>query len=83
MFEILDAPMADWPALYDALTTDQRREVDDQAAVLAVKAARLSRYFGRRTSGGKHEDAVKAQNSVAAKVRQALGFTYKDSPITF
>jgi len=76
-------PMSKWEATYENLTADQRRQIDDEAAATATKCARLSAYISRRLSGGKHADAVKAQNQAARRTRQALGFTYKDDAITF
>lgn len=76
-------PMTKWEATYNRLTFDERRQQDDDAAAQAVRHARVSAYISRRLSGGKHADAVKAQNRAAARVRVALGFTYKDSPIDF
>lgn len=80
---LLNRPMASWEKAIDRLGTDARMRLDDEAAALATKAARLSAYVSRRMSGGKHSDAVAAQNRAASKVRQALGFTYKDSKISF
>lgn len=76
-------PMVKWERAYDNLTADQRRIIDDEAAAAATQYARLSAYISRRLAGGKHADAVKRQNQSARKVRQALGFTYKDDSITF
>lgn len=80
---MIDRPMAEWQALYDSLSFDERRKLDDDAAAQATRYARLSAYLSRRLSGGRHEDAVKKQNQAARKVRQALGFTYKDDAVTF
>ena len=80
---MFNKPMVEWDAAYNAMTFDERRVADDDAAAQATKYARLSAYLSRRMSGGGHADAVKRQNEVARKVRQALGFTYKDDAITF
>lgn len=80
---MIDLPMAQWAEAYDRLSFDDKRKIDDDAAATATKYARLSAYLSRRMAGGKHGDAVKAQNQAARKVRQALGFTYKDDAITF
>lgn len=80
---MLNLPMVEWEAAYAELSSDERRAIDDQCAALATVASRLSAYLSRRMAGGKHTDAVKAQNVAARKVRQALGFTYKDDSITF
>jgi hypothetical protein len=79
----LQLPMTKWEETYNRLSTDERRMLDDEAAAMATKAARVSAYISRRLSGGTHEPAVKAQNIAARKVRQALGFTYRDDAITF
>jgi hypothetical protein len=75
--------MVKWQRAIERMSQDERRRLDDEAAALATRAARLSAYISRRESGGKHADAVKAQNKAARAVRQALGFTYKDDGITF
>lgn len=59
------------------------QEAERRAAILATQYSRLSAYLSRRVAGGKHADAVKAQNNVARRVRQALGYTYADDSITF
>ena len=79
----VDLPMVEWSAAYDRASADERRIIDDQAAAAATRYARLSAYISRRLSGGPHADAVKRQNQAARKVRQALGFTYKDDAISF
>lgn len=81
--DMLTAPPAEWAEMYDAMSFDQRREADDAAAALATRATRVSAYISHRLAGGKHADAVKAQNRAARSTRQALGFTYKDDAITF
>ncbi len=83
MRDVLNRPPVEWETAYNAMSFDERRAVDDAAAALATKAARLSAYFSRRLSGGKHADAVRRQNQSARRVRQALGFTYTDDSITF
>lgn len=80
---ILKLSLSRIPAYYDKLDTAARMEACDAAASASVWLARVSAYISRRLSGGKHEDAVKAQNACAAKVRQALGYTYKDDKLTF
>lgn len=76
-------PAVEWEATVDALSTEDRFEYERTIATAAERYARASAYLSRRMSGGKHEDAVKAQNKAAARVRQALGYTYAESPITF
>lgn len=77
------APMVEWSTLWQTYDLDEARRREADAALVAVRAARFSAYLGRRMSGGKHVDAVKRQNQVARKVRQALGYTYADDRITF
>lgn len=79
----LRRPLARWEQAIRRMSQEERRQLDDDAAALATHAARLSRYISRIEAGGKHADAVKAQNQAARRVRQALGFTYKDDAITF
>jgi hypothetical protein len=81
--EILLLAPVDWDAEYQRLTTDQRYALELATALDAVRLARFSAYVSRRLAGGKHADAVKAQNQTARKVRQALGYTYADDKITF
>lgn len=76
-------PMAEWERAYTLYSQTEIQQIEREAAELAAGYARLSAYLSRRMSGGKHSDAVKRQNQAAAKVRQALGYTYKDAPITF
>jgi hypothetical protein len=80
---LANRPMTAWDEAYRAMDTATAFEVDDQAANHAVHFARLSAYIARRRQGGTHTDAVKAQNRVGRRVRQALGYTYKDDSITF
>ena len=79
----LKIPPVRWEALNARLSTTDRMKLEDQLTHLTVWTARLAAYLGRRQSGGKHADAVKRQNQVARKVRQALGYTYADDKITF
>lgn len=76
-------PMVEWSALYEESTLDENQTMERTAAELAVTYARLSAYLSRRMAGGKHADAVKAQNKAARGTRQALGYTYKDDAISF
>jgi hypothetical protein len=76
-------PMRHWETRYNGLGTDERMKLCDSAAQAATWLARLSAYVSRRMSGGKHGDAVKAQNRAARRVRQALGYTYADDKVTF
>lgn len=82
--QLVNRPMVEWDrrTLSIAKVADLMA-IDDQAAAVAVRYARLSAYIARRRSGGTHADAVKAQNQAAARVRQALGYTYKEAPINF
>lgn len=76
-------PMVEWDKAYTAMAQAEIFELERQAAEVATRYARLSAYLSRRMAGGIHADAVRRQNQTAAKVRQALGYTYKDAPITF
>lgn len=75
--------LVDWEAEVARLSTDEAWSLDEAAAAMAVHCARLSAYLSRRRTGGRHTVAVKHQNQVARKVRQALGFMYGDDSITF
>lgn len=77
-------PMVEWDKAYTELYSQTEiQQIEREAAELATAYARLSAYLSRRLSGGRHTDAVRRQNQAAARVRQALGYTYKDAPITF
>lgn len=75
--------MVDWCAHYEKLSTDERMHTNDHAAATCERLARFVAYTSRRMAGGKHTDAVRAQNTAGRRVRQALGFTYADDKITF
>jgi hypothetical protein len=81
--QILTLPPVDWDKTIAELNTDERYELERQITCDAVQLARFSAYLSRRMAGGKHVDAVKRQNSVARRVRLALGYTYADDRITF
>lgn len=81
--DLLYAPITQWKEIADSPITTAIQDAERQAAHLATTYARMSAYFSRRMAGGKHADAVKAQNIAARKVRQALGYTYADDKITF
>jgi len=83
--EFAKLPPVEWQEAYDRLTVNERYALDNDAADLAIKYTRISRYVATRAYGGRngHADAVRAQNIGVRKVRRALGFTYPDDPITF
>ena len=81
--KLLRTPPVRWERAVTRMRTDDRMRLCDEAAALATRAARISAYVSRRLSGGKHADAVTAQNQAARRVRQALGYTYADDKITF
>lgn len=81
--KLLNMPKVKWARTVAKMNADQMMRLSDEAARLSTEAARVSAYISRRLSGGKHDDAVKAQNRVARGVRQALGYTYKDDAISF
>ena len=76
-------PMVQWERYVNRMKQDERMQIGDTAAHLAEHYTRLSAYLSRRMSGGRHVDAVRAQNTAARRVRQALGYTYADDKITF
>lgn len=81
--KIINRPMAAWDKAVTKLPTQARMDLLQELGVLTIRAARLEAYLYRRHAGGKHADAVKAQNQVARRVRQALGYTYADDAIHF
>jgi hypothetical protein len=60
------------------MTDDEKRQLGDHFEGLAVNAARIAAYLEQRHGSGcgdqGHEKAVKEQNRVARKVRQAMGY---------
>lgn len=80
---ILCLAPVDWDATISALSPDQLYTIERTISSDAIKLARFAAYLSRRMTGGKHADAVKAQNQTARKVRQALGYTYADDQIHF
>lgn len=81
--KILKTPPVKWERAVKKMGIDERMKLCDEAAAIATRAARVNAYISRFLSGGKHADAVKAQNRAARRVRQALGYTYADDSITF
>lgn len=76
-------PMVEWRKEVERMSLDERRRLADDAAALAIKAARLAAYAeAARANLGPYK-ALRNQNSVAAKVRRALGFTQAKDDITF
>ena len=82
-----NVPMVYWSSTAERLEPEQLMELEREAVVHAVHYARLSEYLSCRHGCGcgdqGHDDAVKAQNKVAAKVRRALGFTLPRQDISF
>lgn len=81
--EILLLAPVDWEAEDDRLSTDERYELERAISQDCVRLARFSAYVSRRLSGGTHADAVKRQNTVAGRVRLALGYTYRHDDLHF
>lgn len=81
--DIMNAAMVEWQDRINGLPQHEAYRLESELATLATHAARLSAYISRRLTGGKHDDAVKAQNTAARKVRQALGYTYADDSVRF
>lgn len=76
-------PMADWRQRIEQMSLSQRQELADHAAALAIKAARLAAYADAARLNVGHYKSVRRQNSIAAKVRRALGFTQGRDDIHF
>lgn len=76
-------PMVRWHATINRMNTSDRMALTDTLAAFAQTATRASAYVSRRHTGGRHIEAVKAQNQACRKVRQALGYTYADDQVTF
>lgn len=84
VMKALDRPMVEWEAMYDALGSEREiAALVDDAAALAIRAARLAQYVTARNHGDRHDQAVRAQNTAAGKVRIALGFTRRRNDIHF
>ena len=80
---VLRAPMVEWSEAIDARNHDQLRTLEHESTGLAVQAARLAAYTAARNEGRTHAQAVKRQNTIAAKLRRALGFYNGRADITF
>ena len=80
---IANQPMVAWERLVLRLPQNIRIEVEQELCARIQRFTRLACYISRRTTGGRHADAVKAQNRGVAKVRAALGYTYKQEPVVF
>lgn len=84
---LLDEPMVNWKDAATALKPEALVDAVRSLDSLIERAARLRGYLDGRYGHGcgdqGHADAVKMSNALAAKVRKALGFTYKDHPLTF
>jgi hypothetical protein len=72
---LLGLTPARWRELAEGPMKQTRRKLTDQADHLATNLARFSAYLRAREQGRTHEQAVRAQNTAAAKVRRALGFS--------
>jgi hypothetical protein len=84
--------MTEWCKTFDDLTDQERRELEGDASHLAIRFARLAAYAARRRElqaskaldgSEQHDAAVRTQNTVAASVRKALGFSYPEDKIRF
>jgi hypothetical protein len=62
---------------------NQLKDLADTAESFAVWLIRASVYLEARHAMMGHDEAVKAQNRVAAKVRKALGFSYPKQDINW
>lgn len=80
---LVAAPMNTWQHGADHIDAETLRALSDEAADLAVKAARASAYLNARYLGRAHIDGVDAQNRVAKALRKAFGFTYPQDDISF
>lgn len=83
VMKAMDRPMVEWEQMYDELSPHARGDLAGDAAALAIRAARLSRYVAWRATGENHGRAVGAQNVTAGNVRIALGFTQRRDDIYF
>ena len=73
---MLNQAPATWNALWDGnKQMAQATRLRDALDSVAIHATRLSAYLNARAQGHTHTVAVRYQNSAAAKVRRALGYT--------
>jgi len=76
-------PPVDWSATYDRMTNEQRHHEERAATTAAQMGARAASYLYSRLMNRTHGVAVRNQNSMARKVRRALGFTVPNDPFIF
>jgi len=72
--DLVDLDVSDWNESFSGVASDDLRLVSNSLIQLAVKAARMAAYIDAR--GGEnqrdqgHQQAVNAQNIMAAKIRE-------------
>jgi hypothetical protein len=91
---LLVSSMAAWRAQLDELDASRRDELVSELDAIVERAARLRAYVDAYNpdfrfnpdpyhTATSHTFAVKASNTLAAKVRKALGYTYSRQDVTF
>lgn len=80
---LVDLHMVEWADTIKALDGASVHEIETDLSGLIDRAVRLSAYLAVAGRGGRHETAVAHQNSMAKRVRKALGYAYPDQPVTF
>lgn len=79
----LRLPMAGWDRHTSRKASYELHDLQSGLAGLCVHVARAAGYFGARSHGRDHRQAVKASNATAARVRRALGYTIPRDDINF
>ena len=77
---MMQKPAAQWRALLEKATPEQRAELEAELFGLMQRMAVLGAYVARRYNTGcgdqGHEASAKHAQRVLVKIRRALGYTY-------
>src|SRR5205085_11037432 len=85
--ELLALEPLQWNETFSGMHGDDLRLLSNSLAQLSIKAARMSAYADTR--GGEHhrdlghEEAVKAQNEIAERIRQVFRFQQPRADLNF
>ena len=75
---VVETPPGEWKAAIDAMTPQERQDLQDALDGMTERAVYLSRYLG---PWAERQDAKAGQRAVR-KVRRILGFSYPDSALS-
>jgi hypothetical protein len=85
--ELVQIEPSEWNGIFSGIHGDDLRLLSNSLAQLSIKAARMSAYADAR--GGEHhrdlghEEAVKAQNEIAERIRQVFRFQQPRADLNF